>query len=136
LTAAATRWHTRRVTRIILGAVVASVLSVPAAAHHGNAVYDTTKTVSVKGVVTKWQLINPHTGLWIEVRTASGATEVWSGEFGGVLDLYREFKWNRQTFKPGDQVTMTGNPARNGSTAMLARKLTMPDGKEVDLEGA
>ena len=121
--------------RIILGVIVGLALAGPAAAHHGNAVYDTTKTVSVKGVVTKWQLINPHTGLWIEVKTASGATEVWSGEFGGVLDLYREFKWNRQTFKPGDQITMTGNPARNGSTAMLARKITMPDGKEVDLEG-
>jgi hypothetical protein len=98
-------------------------------------VYDTTKTVSVTGAVTKWQLINPHAGLWIEVKTSSGAIEVWSGEFGGVLDLYRSLKWNKETFKPGDRVTLTGNPARNGSTALLARKVVLSDGKEVDLEG-
>lgn len=122
-------------TRSILPALVACLLAAPALAHHGNAVYDTTKTVSVKGAVTKWQLINPHAGLWIEVKTASGVTEVWSGEFGGVLDLYRTFKWNRQTFRPGDQVTIVGNPARDGSTAMLARKVILPDGREVDLAG-
>lgn len=117
------------------GACVALLLVAPAAAHHGNAVYDTTKTISVTGAVTRWQLINPHAGLWIEVKTQSGATEVWSGEFGGVLDLYRTFKWNKETFKPGDRITLTGNPARNGSTAMLARKVTLAGGQEVDLEG-
>lgn len=129
--------------RIIPGALLALAfsiplsipLSIPVSAHHGNAVYDTTKTVSVTGAVTKWQLINPHAGLWIEVKTSSGAIEVWSGEFGGVLDLYRSLKWNKETFKPGDRVTLTGNPARNGSTAMLARKVVLSGGKEVDLEG-
>jgi hypothetical protein len=111
------------------------LLVVPATAHHGNAVYDTTKTISVTGAVTKWQLINPHAGLWVEVKTQSGAIEVWSGEFGGVLDLYRAFKWNKQTFKPGDQITLTGNPARNGSTAMLARKIVLAGGQEIDLAG-
>jgi hypothetical protein len=110
-------------------------LTAGASAHHGNAVYDTTKTVSITGAVTKWQLINPHTGLWIEVKTQAGATEVWSGEFGGVLDLYRAFKWNKETFKPGDQITLIGNPARNGSTAMLARKVVLAGGKEIDLAG-
>jgi hypothetical protein len=123
------------VRRLALIACAALLLVVPAAAHHGNAVYDTTKTVSVTGAVTKWQLINPHAGLWIEVKTQSGATEVWSGEFGGVLDLYRAFKWNKQTFKPGDQITLTGNPARNGSTAMLTRKVILAGGQEIDLEG-
>ena len=119
----------------LAGGFLVFMLAAPAAAHHGNAVYDTTKTVSVTGAVTKWQLINPHAGLWIEVKTPSGAVEVWSGEFGGVLDLYRSLKWNKETFKPGDRVTITGNPARNGSTAMLARKVVLSDGKEVDLEG-
>jgi hypothetical protein len=111
------------------------VLGSPVAAHHGNAVYDTTRIVSVKGSVTKWQLFNPHAGLWLEVKTESGSTQVWSGEFGGVLDLYRAFKWNKDTFKSGDQIMLTGNPARNGTTAMLARKVTFSDGKEIDLEG-
>lgn len=97
--------------------------------------YDTRQTVTVKGTVTKWQLVNPHAGLWLEVKNERGATEVWSGEFGGILDLYRAFRWNKETFKTGDQVTLIGNPARDGSTAMLARKIVFADGKEVDLAG-
>lgn len=110
-------------------------LAATVSAHHGNAVYDTRKSVTVTGSVTKWQLINPHAGLWIEVKTDSGSTELWSGEFGGVLDLYRTFKWNKDTFKPGDRVTLIGNPARDGSTALLAREVVMADGRRIDLEG-
>jgi hypothetical protein len=106
-----------------------------AATHHGNAVYDTSRSVTVSGTVTKWQLVNPHSGLWIEAKTDAGAVTVWSAEFGGVLDLYRRLKWNRQTFTPGDKVTMIGSPARNGSSAMLARKIVFADGREVDLSG-
>lgn len=120
---------------VAAGTLLAIALTVPALAHHGNAVYDTTKTVSVTGAVTKWQLINPHAGLWVEVKTEGGVRQVWSGEFGGVLDLYRTFRWNKATFQPGDHVTLIGNPARNGSTAMLARKVILSDGTEVDLEG-
>lgn len=113
-------------------AVLISTISL--AAHHGNAVYDTRKSVTVKGTVVKWQFINPHSGLWVETKTAAGV-EVWSAEFGGVLDLYRSFKWNKDTFKHGDQVTVIGNPEREGKTAMLARKIIVAGGAEVDLEG-
>ncbi len=104
-------------------------------AHHSNSAYDTAKTITVKGTVAKWQLMNPHSGLWIEVKNARGATELWAGEFTGTLDLYRKFAWNRGTFKPGDQVTLIGNPARDGATSMMTRKVVFADGKEVDLAG-
>jgi len=104
-------------------------------AHHSNSAYDTAKTITIKGTVAKWQLMNPHSGLWIEIKTAQGTTEVWAGEFTGTLDLYRKFSWNRGTFKPGDQITLIGNPARDGATSLMARKIVFADGKEVDLAG-
>ena len=116
----------------VIAAVV--IFTISLTAHHGNAVYDTRKTVTVIGTVVKWQFINPHSGLWVEMKTGGGV-EVWSAEFGGVLDLYRSFKWNKDTFKPGDQVTLTGNPEREGKPAMLARKVVLAGGVEVDLEG-
>ena len=112
------------------------VLSVPLLAHHANSAYDTAKSVTVKGTVTKWQLINPHSGLWIEVKGEKGDLQVWSGEFGGTLDLFRAFGWTKATFKPGDQITMIGNPARDGTTAMYAKKVILATGKEVDLAGS
>ena len=104
-------------------------------AHHSNSAYDTAKTITVTGTVAKWQLMNPHSGLWIEIKNAQGVTEVWAGEFTGTLDLYRKFGWNRGTFKPGDQVTLIGNPARDGATSMMTRKVVFADGKEADLAG-
>jgi len=126
--------------RLILPAVCAALLSFAATgtalrAHHSNSAYDTAKTITIKGTVAKWQLMNPHSGLWIEVKTEQGATEVWAGEFTGTLDLYRKFSWNRGTFKPGDQITLIGNPARDGATSLMARKVVFADGKEVDLAG-
>jgi hypothetical protein len=119
----------------LTGVLVLGVLTATAVAHHGNAVYDVRQSVTVKGVVTKWQLINPHTGLWIDVKAENGANQSWSGEFGGVLDLYRAFRWNKDTFKPGDQVTLIGNPARDGRPALLAREVILADGTRIDLEG-
>jgi Family of unknown function (DUF6152) len=119
----------------LAGGLVLAVLSATAMAHHGNAVYDVRQSVTVKGVVTKWQLINPHAGLWIDVKAENGATQAWSGEFGGVLDLYRAFRWNKDTFKPGDEVTLIGHPARDGRTALLAREVVLANGTRIDLEG-
>lgn len=117
---------------LLLGTVI---LSAPLLAHHGNSAYDLGKTVTVTGTVTKWQVINPHSGIWIEVKDAQGNVQVWSGEFGGALDLYRRLRWNKDTFKLGDQVTLTGNPAKNGSYAIYTRKVILPSGKEADMSG-
>ena len=104
-------------------------------AHHSNSAYDTAKTITIKGTVAKWQLMNPHSGLWVEIKNEQGTTELWAGEFTGTLDLYRKFAWNRGTFKPGDRVTLIGNPARDGATSLMTRKVVFADGKEVDLAG-
>jgi len=118
---------------IVLGILV---VSAPMLAHHANSAYDMTKTVTVTGTVTKWQVINPHSGIWIEVKDERGNVQVWSGEFGGALDLYRHFRWNKNTFKPGDQITLTGNPSKKGGNSMHTRKVTFSDGKVVDVSGA
>jgi len=54
--------------------MVLSILYVsgPVLAHHGNSAYDANKTVTVTGTVTKWQVINPHSGIWIEVKDERG----------------------------------------------------------------
>ena len=109
--------------------------SAPLLAHHSNAMYDTTKTITVTGSVTKWQLINPHSALWLEVKNENGAVQLWAGEFTGTLDLYRKFTWNQNTFKPGDRVTIIGNPARNGNPSLMARRVVLANGTEVDLAG-
>ena len=126
----------KRLALLAIGVLAGVLLTVPLRAHHSNSAYDTTKTITVKGTVTRWQLVNPHSGLWFEVKDEQGTTKLWAAEFTGTLDLYRKFAWNKNTFKPGDVVTIIGNPARDGSSsALMARKVVFADGKEVDLEG-
>ena len=103
-------------------------------AHHANSAYDRTRTISVTGVVTRWQFINPHAGLWLDVTDKDGNVTEWSGEFQSVQDLYRFFRWNKETFQPGDEITIFGNPdRREGHPAMWVSSVVMPDGTEVDV---
>lgn len=111
-------------------------LAIPSHAHHANAAYDRTQSISISGKVTKWQFINPHAGIWIEVTDERGTVAEWSGEFQGTLDLYRHFSWNKDTFSPGDEIALTGYPARDGSYTMSVRIVVFADGKEVDVRSA
>ncbi len=98
-------------------------------AHHGNTDYDTTKTVTVKGMVTVFEFINPHAGIVLDVKNDQGLLEKWSIELASPNSLRRN-GWNRNTVKPGTEITATGNPTKNGSKNMLLVKLVLPSGEE------
>jgi hypothetical protein len=90
-------------------------LGVPAAlvAHHGNAIYDQTKAVTVQGVVTDWLWANPHCLLDFDVKDDKGNTVHWTAEVSNPPDMMNR-GWTRRMFKPGDQVTITMVVAKNG----------------------
>ena len=116
--------------------LAAALACAHAAAHHANSAYDRNATVRVSGTVTQWQFINPHAGLWFEIRDDAGNIVEWSAEFQGTLDLYRHFQFNKDTFLPGDSVTIVGYPARNGDPTMSTRIVIFADGREVDVRSA
>ncbi|MFL2547345.1 MAG: DUF6152 family protein [Candidatus Rariloculaceae bacterium] len=106
----------------------------PSAAHHANSAYDRDQSVTISGTVTRWQFINPHAGIWVEVTNDDGSVQEWAGEFQSVQDLYRFFSWNKDTFKPGDEVTLIGNPDRRpDSYSMWTSRVRFADGTEVDV---
>jgi DNA/RNA endonuclease YhcR with UshA esterase domain len=108
----------------------------PLSAHHAISAFDRSRSVTVTGTVTQWQFINPHAGLWLEAEDDSGNVVEWTAEFQGTLDLYRHFSWNKDTFKPGDKVTVTGFPSHDGSANLASRIVVFPDGTEVDVRSA
>jgi hypothetical protein len=103
-------------------------------AHHGTAAYDTTRTVTVTGIVTEFRFVNPHVLILWDVKDESGAVQHWSGERSGPNSMARNAGWNRNTFKPGDEVTITGRPAKNGTNTMAISKIIM-NGKEMTAGG-
>ncbi len=110
----------------------ALLVSAPLLAHHGEANYDTEKVVSVKGTVSDFEFINPHTLITVDVKTDKGEIEKWACEARSPGMLVRVGGWDKNTLKPGDVITVFGYRARNGTTVMRLQKLTLADGTVKD----
>lgn len=110
-----------------------ALMCAPAFAHHGASVYDSTKLTTLKGTVTEFQFMNPHTEILFEVTDANGKVEKWTGEAPSLTTMSR-IGWNKGLFKPGDQITFVGNLAKNGSHIMRLRKVVFPNGKETVMD--
>jgi hypothetical protein len=111
--------------------VAALFLAAPAAAaHHGAATFDTATEITLKGTVTEWLWFNPHCFLKFDVKDERGAVRNWAVEAGNPTDMTKR-GWARTSFKPGDQVTVTLQPARNGSAVGRIRRIVLPNGQEL-----
>lgn len=108
----------------------------PLSAHHGASLFEAEKTVTVTGTVSDFQFVNPHVLVFVEVAADDGGNVRWGGELTSPNRLARmsgDVRWHKALLKPGDSVTMTGNPARNGAPAMHITKLV--DARGVALIG-
>ena len=114
------------VTGLALG-----VWAVPLPAHHSfDAQYDRGKTVVLKGTVTKVEWTNPHARFYVDVKDQGGKVANWNMELGSPNGL-RRAGWRRDSLKMGDEVTVTGFLARDGSKMANARDIVLADGKKV-----
>ena len=109
----------------------AGLVCAPILAHHGEANYDTEKTVSVKGTVTEFQFVNPHVQISLDVKNDKGETEKWIGEARSPAMLARYGGWGKDTIKVGEVVTFYGHRTRNGTPFMRLEKIVKADGKEL-----
>jgi hypothetical protein len=110
------------------------MLSVPLAAHHGGASFDVGKEVTLKGTVTEWVWSNPHCFLKIDVKDASGAVTGWVVETQNPTTM-TQGGWSRRMFTPGDVVTVTLQPYKNGAPIGLVRSVILPDGRKLGAGG-
>lgn len=110
-----------------MAVLAGSVLFVASAsAHHSNAAFEDRFT-SVTGVVKKWEWINPHTWLTLDVVDEKGQTIEWKFE-GVAPSRLRAMGINKNTFKVGDEVTIQYRPAKDGSSMGMFNRGTLPDG--------
>jgi hypothetical protein len=110
--------------------IVALLASLPLAvlAHHSGAMYDSSKTVTVSGKVTEFHWMNPHSSFKVEVTGADGKPEIWAVEMNAPANLI-PLGWKRTTLKPGDEVTVTVRPMRNGTPGGSYVSVKLADGK-------
>lgn len=106
------------------------LLSGAAFAHHSTAEYDMSSIASVKGTVTKFEWTNPHAYIYIEAKDDKGATISWTAELAS-LGMLARVNWKRDTVKPGDEITIVGNRARDGRLVMRLDKIVFSNGQEL-----
>jgi Family of unknown function (DUF6152) len=123
---------TKQVSAVLWLALAVPFLATPLLAHHSfGAEYDSTKPVTLTGVVTKIEWTNPHSYFYVDVKDNEGTVANWKLEGYPPGVLYRT-GWKKDvTMKPGDTVVVSGWRARDGTSWAHSREVTFSDGKKL-----
>jgi hypothetical protein len=115
-----------RTPSVLLLVLALHVGAAPALAHHSFAAeFDAKQPIKLTGTVTKVEWTNPHVWFYINVKDEkTGEVTNWGAEMGPPHGLQRR-GWRRETLKIGEEVTVVGSRAKNGSNRMNARQVTM-----------
>ena len=121
-----------RAAFVALAALAAYVVAaLPAWAHHSFAAeFDLDKPITLHGTAVKWEMINPHSYLTIDVKNEDGTVTRWSVEMGAPSALYRN-GWRKDSVKVGDDLTIDGYRARDGSNTIFGSQARLADGTRV-----
>ena len=112
-------------------AVALTLAAASASAHHSFAPFNLETEKTITGTVKVFEWTNPHTWLWVDVRTEKGTVETWGIE--GMSPNYLGRRgWSKDTFKTGDKVTVTVRPMRDGSPGGMFVRATTADGKQLN----
>ena len=102
-----------------------------AVAHHSFAAeFDFEKPVTLQGVVVKWEMINPHGWITVDVAGPAGQKVRWMVETSNPNGLMR-LGWTKNTLKAGDPITIDAYRAKDGSNTANAARVTLADGRRV-----
>ena len=116
---------------LLVAGYALAAAALPAAAHHSRAAtYDPAERVTLTGTVSKLEWRNPHIWVFFDVQDDAGATTSWACEGGAPNALFRR-GWRPDSLQPGDEITLEGEKARNGTPNCNMRNVTLADGTRV-----
>ena len=113
-----------------LAAIAATLFASPAFAHHSFAMFDTDKSITMKGTVTEYEWTNPHCWLRVTAMDQGGAAAKWAFEMSSPA-VQASYGMTRNSVKAGDVITVTFHPMKDGSRGGQFVQAILADGKEV-----
>jgi len=103
----------------------------PIRAHHAfSAEFDVNQPLTLKGTITKWEMINPHSWFHVEVKQPDGSVVEWMIEGGSPNSLIRQGV-TKNNIQPGMEVTIEGYRAKDATNKAVGRNFVLPDGKRL-----
>ncbi len=124
-----------RNVRLLVVTLAVLALNAPLTAHHSVAVnYDTSREVTIKGVLTEIVWINPHSRFRVDVTNDDGSVDEWLVEMGSHNAMLR-VGFTTEVFMIGDEVTIIGSPARRETNGINLRWVVLEDGTELSPTG-
>jgi hypothetical protein len=121
----------RMLSVVTLAAAALAASAAPVAGHHAFAAeFDANKPITLKGVVTKMEWVNPHMWMYVDVKDASGNVVTWAVEGGAPNALFRR-GFRKDSLPVGIEVTVEGYLAKSGKPVVNGRNVTYPDGTKL-----
>ena len=125
-----------RITLSVVAAGVGLLLIVPVWAHHAfGAEFDVNKPLKLRGSVTKWEMINPHSWIHLDVKDPDGKVATWMIEGGSPNSLLR-LGFTKNSLPPGTEIVVEGFQAKDGANRGVGANLTFTDGRKLFLGGS
>lgn len=115
---------------LVIGAALAAGRETVSAHHAFAAEFDRDKPITITGVLTKVQWVNPHSWIYVDVKGPDGKITTWAFEFGAPNALLRR-GLRKSDFPLGIEVKVDGFLAKNGTPVANASNVTLPDGRRL-----
>jgi hypothetical protein len=124
-------------TVLVTGVLGLFVAVAPIWAHHAFAQeFDEKKPITLKGTVTKWELINPHSWIHLAVKNSDGSVTDWMIEGGSPNNLFR-LGFTKESLPAGTEIVVEGYQAKDGANRAVGKNLTFAaTGKRLFLGGS
>ena len=123
-----------RPSRGLWTAIVLVAMAVPAFAHHSFVMFDQGKQITLKGKVSEFYWLNPHGHIILQVAAAPGVDPAMVGEWDvecAATNIMARQGWTSTTLKAGEEITLVGNPLRDGDKGASLFYVILPDGKRL-----
>lgn len=117
--------------RAILAAIAALAVSTPVLAHHSFSMFDQQKKMLIEGTVKDFELVNPHSWLYVVSKDAAGKTAEWTIEMGGPGGMARS-GWKADTVKAGDKILVEIHPLKDGTRGGQYLNARLEDGRVME----